>query len=102
MESDKLTLDNATALYALSIVAIILAWIIIHSIYEGYRKSFHWRWAIILILSIISYVQFIWRTGTFSFMVNKASEMLKSESKQSEEKPPGTKDKTPETKDKTQ
>ncbi|KAA3653280.1 MAG: hypothetical protein DWQ10_18560, partial [Calditrichaeota bacterium] len=77
--TDTLNVNSIYGLYAMSALALFLTWIIIHSIYEGYRKSFHWRWAIILILSIISYVQFVWRTGTFNFMVEKATELLKSQ-----------------------
>ncbi|KAA3612214.1 MAG: hypothetical protein DWQ05_19640 [Calditrichaeota bacterium] len=76
MEIDSLAVENIYGLYALSMVILFLSYVILYSIYEGYKKEFHWRWAVIILLSMISFVQFGLRTGTFSFMIKKTGELI--------------------------
>ena len=76
MEMNTLTVENEYALYALSMVVVFLIWVIGYSIYEGYKKEFHWRWAIILLLALVSFFQFGYRTGTFNFILKKTGEFL--------------------------
>ncbi len=78
MDTNTIGVENVYALYALSTVVLFLIYVIGYSIYEGYKKEYHWRWAIILLLSIVSFFQFGYRTGTFNFMIKKTGELLAS------------------------
>lgn len=64
--------------WASSIIIIFLAYVIIHSAIEAYRKAFRWRWVIIILMAIYTFYRIGEDTGTFSFMFKKSKEFFEA------------------------
>lgn len=71
-------MSSDAGFYAFSLLALFLAYIFVSSITEGLKKKFHWRWGIILLLALYTYIYYGIQTKTFDFMWRKTIEFIQS------------------------
>jgi hypothetical protein len=71
-------MSSDAGLYAFSLLALFLAYVFVSSIREGLKKKYHWRWGIILLLALYTFIHFGIQTKTFDFMWRKTIEFIQS------------------------
>ncbi|MFQ5630003.1 MAG: hypothetical protein ACE5I1_14650 [bacterium] len=71
--------------YAYSLLAIFLVYVFIVSIIEGLKNKFHWRWGIIILLALYTFIDFGIKTKTFDFIWRKTTEFFQSGSSPTEQ-----------------
>lgn len=67
-------------LYAYSLLVLVGAYVIILSSFEGIKKKYSWRWAIIIMMASYTFYVFGSKTNTFNFMWSKIDGLISSAS----------------------